>query len=328
MKSLLTFILLTSLTSCGFQVLYLDNDQEKVSYEKEFASVRIQKTAGRMSQELRVALLDLLNPDNLNVEPRYVLTISENKAVSGTFITFTGASGRNKVTMTVNYELRDLQSGEIVATNSTVVNDNYDVQENRYGTYVADAYTTSNLSRVAALNIRNLLANDFIEIRKAAENEKEMATIFIDSSENALIQEFSSALQEVINKKYYGCGQFYSLALDISQTIVPSSSSFNMSRMTLNISYVLREAKNGNIVDKDTNTITGDYAPDTSNPEIEAQFRKSLIQNSIRTIQLSLVDAVADFKKKGAMENELMNALSSCKIKERLPVVDKKKAKK
>lgn len=319
MKSLLILILLSSLTSCGFQVLYRDNDQEKLSYEKEFSSIRIQKSDGRMSQELRVALLDLLNPDNFNVEPRYVLILSENKAISGTFITFTGASGRNKVSLTVNYELLDLQSGEIVATNSTIVNDNYDVQINRYGTYVADAYATSNLSKVAALNIRNLLANDFIEIRKASENEKEVATIFVDSSEDALVKEFSTTLQEIINKKYYACGQYYSLALDLTQTIAPSSSSFNMSTMTLNVSYVLREIKSGKIIDKESNTVSGDYAPDSSNPEVETEFRKSLIKNIVRSVQLSLVDAVSESKKTRSVDNYLDNALEACKIKENLP---------
>jgi len=131
------------------------------------ASIRIQKDSGRLTQELRNAVKDALNPDYIESEPKYVLSMSLVKGIAGTFITSTGASGRNKVTLTIEYRLYDAINGRILSVGMTTLNDNYDVQTNRYGTYVAEEYVSSNLAKVAASNIRNLLVNDLIEIKKS-----------------------------------------------------------------------------------------------------------------------------------------------------------------
>jgi hypothetical protein len=170
----LLFIFLSSiLFACGFQVIYREPDiSNKSAYEEELASIRIQKDSGRLTQELRNAVKDALNPDYIESDPRYVLSMSLTKGVAGTFITSTGASGRNKVILTIEYRLYDAINGRLLSTGVTTVNDNYDVQTNRYGTYVAEEYVRSNLVKVAALNIRNLLVNDLIEIKKASDPDE------------------------------------------------------------------------------------------------------------------------------------------------------------
>lgn len=174
-KKILVFILLFVLASCGFQAIYHDDAKDKDSYIPELAAIRIQKHRTRLDQELKNNLYDLLNPDYAKAEPKYLLVLTTVKSVYPTFITATGASGRNKVTITVNYELKSLENGEVLGAGSTFVNDNYDVSENRYGTYIADEYIQMNLTKVAAQNIRNSLVNDFIEMKKR-EEEKEKNT--------------------------------------------------------------------------------------------------------------------------------------------------------
>ena len=162
------------ISSCGFRVIYREGDAENnSSYEQELATIRIQKDSGRLTQELRNALKDTFNPDYIDVEPKYILSLDMTKSVGGTFITSTGASGRNRVTLTINYTLKDAKTGDIVSIGSTVVNDNYDVQTNRYGTYVAEDYVRSNLVKIAAINIRNLLVNDLIELKKNTPHDPE-----------------------------------------------------------------------------------------------------------------------------------------------------------
>ncbi len=174
-KILLSLIICGLISSCGFQVIYREADAEtKTSYEQELATIRIQKDGGRLTQELRNALKDTFNPDYIDAEPKYILTLNMIKSVGGTFITVTGASGRNRVTLTIDYKLKDATTGKIVSIGSTIVNDNYDVQLNRYGTYVAEDYTRSNLVKIAALNIRNLLVNDLIELKKNGNQERDV----------------------------------------------------------------------------------------------------------------------------------------------------------
>ena len=177
-------ILLLSLCSCGFQMIYKDQrNNPDASYVDELAAIRIKKDRTRLSQELKNNLYDLLNPDYLKVEPKYFLSFTVAKTSSPTFITITGASGRNRVNLDVTYELSDLETGEKISSGSTSVNDNYDVTANRYGTYVAEEYIQGNLTIIAAQNLRNSLVNDFIEMHKERENkttntakEKELKT--------------------------------------------------------------------------------------------------------------------------------------------------------
>ncbi len=171
-KLIIFLLTLSLLSSCGFQVMYLD-EESHASYESELAAIRIKKTRTKIDQKLKNNLYDLLNPDALNIEPKYFLTLNLKEVVSPTFITITGASGRNRITLNIDYELKNLSNGIVISKGSASVNDNYNVTENRYGTFVADEYLRENLTKLAAQNIRNSLVNDFIEVKKECAEKKD-----------------------------------------------------------------------------------------------------------------------------------------------------------
>jgi hypothetical protein len=168
---LVIFLIFPLCFSCNFRVIYEDRT-DVISYAKELAAIRIKKDRNHLSQELKNNLYDVFNPDYLEVEPKYFLILKTSNTISPTFITITGASGRNKVTINASYELKNLKTAEIIAKGSTSVNDNYNVNNNRYGTYTAEEYTKINLTKVAAQNIRNSLVNDIIEMRKKCEEQE------------------------------------------------------------------------------------------------------------------------------------------------------------
>jgi hypothetical protein len=172
LRKLLTTTILLSLFSCGFQVIYRD-EESHLSYEGDLAAIRIKKDRTKINQKLKNNLYDLLNPDDLKIDAKYFLILNLNETISPTFITITGASGRNKITLNINYELKNLESAATISKGSTSVNDNYNVTENRYGTYVGDEYLRENLTKIAAQNIRNSLVNDFIEVRKECNEKKD-----------------------------------------------------------------------------------------------------------------------------------------------------------
>jgi len=172
-RIILNILLLLSLCSCGFKVIYEEgkNNAADTSYVEELAAIRIKKDRDHLSQELKNNLYDALNPDYVKAEPKYFLILTTSKALASSFITSTGASGRNKVILSVSYQLKNLETGNLISAGSTMVNDNYDVTLNRYGTYVADDYVSNNLTRVAAQNIRNSIVNDLIEAKKKCEGK-------------------------------------------------------------------------------------------------------------------------------------------------------------
>lgn len=168
LKKYFIFLTLLSFNNCGFQVVYKANNIE-IPYQQELAAIVIKKDRTKTNQELKNYLYDWLNPEYLKVEPKYFLTLSSQPTYSSTFTTATGSSGRNAVILSVSYVLQDIKTGETISTGSVSTNDNYDVTTRRYGTIVADEYTKSNLTKVAAQNIRNSLINDLIQAKKKAD---------------------------------------------------------------------------------------------------------------------------------------------------------------
>lgn len=168
LRIILTTILLT-LTSCGFHVIY--DTQDTFAHMDDLAAIRIQKDRDRVSQLLKNNLYDYLNPESIAAEPKYFLNLTVTKSIHPTFITLTGASGRNKVVLNVTYTLKNLENGKVISFGNSMVNDSYDVGLNRYATHVAEESVAGNLTKVAAQQIRNSLVNDFIEVRKKCEGK-------------------------------------------------------------------------------------------------------------------------------------------------------------
>lgn len=199
LRKILIIIFLINASTCGFQAAYKeDNNSESqnFSYEHELAAIRIKKDRTKLDQDLKNNIYDLLNPDNIATEPKYFLILKAKKTVTSTFTTDTGSSGRNKIYLDVGYELKDLTTAETISTGQTIVNDNYDVTSNRFGTYSADEYVQLNITKVAAQNIRNSLINDLVEMKKKREKQA-----FEELQEKKELEESKQRLRENLNKK-------------------------------------------------------------------------------------------------------------------------------
>ena len=170
LKKILLITIFLNLFSCGFHVIYSKDDRD-FSHIDDLAAIRIKKDLDRTSQLLKNNLYDFLNPDNIQVEPKYFLSLHTEKIVYPTFITLTGASGRNKVVLKVAYELKNLESGALISQGTSLANDSYDVTINRYATSTSEETVARNLTKISAQDIRNSLVNDFIEVRKKCDNK-------------------------------------------------------------------------------------------------------------------------------------------------------------
>lgn len=158
------------LESCGFQVVYKDQHLSS-SISNELAAIKINKDRTHLSQQLRNNLYDALNPDYIKTENKYFLILTLKKSVSSTFITSTGASGRNKTSIIVEYELKNSKNLQKISSGTLESSDNYDVSINRYGTHIAEQYVENNITKLLAQSIRNSLINDLIEFQKRCSDQ-------------------------------------------------------------------------------------------------------------------------------------------------------------
>jgi hypothetical protein len=173
MKNILFLLLILFQVGCGFNVLYDDSlTKDEFSFEKELASIRIKKVRTKIDQELKNNLYDLLDPDNLKIEAKYFLELDLTKSVSATFITSSGASGRNSLTLEVKYKLYQLKTAKLISEGIISIRDNYDVIENRYSTYISEEFVMSNLTKIIAKDIRNALIYDITNFIKEQQDSK------------------------------------------------------------------------------------------------------------------------------------------------------------
>ena len=171
LKKLIAISIIFSLSACGFQVVYKDQSLS-TSLSYELAAIRIKKDRTELSQQLRNNLYDVLNPDHIKASSKYFLILKLTQSSSPTFITATGASGRNKITLSVNYELRNAENMQEITKGIVEISDNYDVSLNRFGTYVSQNYVENNLTKLISQNIRNSLVNDLVELQKRCDDLK------------------------------------------------------------------------------------------------------------------------------------------------------------
>jgi len=152
-------------TSCGFEVIYKDHTLSN-SLAYQLASIKIEKKRTQLNFELQNSLYSLLNPDKLNIEPKYLLILKTTTNTSSTYITSTGASGRNRITITTSYTLKNLQNNQVLSSGEATASDNYDISSNRFGTTVAEDYIKNNVLKIVSTNLRNSLVNDFVQFAK------------------------------------------------------------------------------------------------------------------------------------------------------------------
>ncbi|MFM2200185.1 MAG: hypothetical protein RL769_238 [Pseudomonadota bacterium] len=170
-KLIISLTIFFFINCCGFQVVYKEQNLSS-SISHELATIAIQKDRTQISQQLRKNLYDNLNPDYIKTDKKFLLVIDLKQSISPTFITTTGASGRNRVTLIATYQLKDIANAKEVAKGSSEVSDNYDVSLNRYATNIAEDYVKNNLTKLLAQNIRDMIINDLVELRKKCQDLK------------------------------------------------------------------------------------------------------------------------------------------------------------
>ena len=172
-RTFLVIFLFVFAFSCNFKPIYKEDNRffDDYVYQQELAAIKIKISRKKLNYDLKNNLEKVLNPNDIKVNIKYLLTITLNRTLSSTFTNYTGSSGRNKVILSVNYRLEDLEGG-IISTGSTIADDDFDVERKRFADYVTENSIATNITLVVAQNIRNLLINDIIDnYRKTLEED-------------------------------------------------------------------------------------------------------------------------------------------------------------
>lgn len=180
MRKYFLLSLVLFLVACGLHPIYkADNkiSDKSQAYIQELAAIKVDIPRKKLNQNFKNNLEKILNPNDIKTEPKYLISVTLTKSLASTFTNFTGSSGRNKVILTAGYQLKDLNSGEIIASASTNAQDDFNIENQRFANYIAEDTITENLTLIIAKNIRDLLINDIVSNYKSKDTDKDKKII-------------------------------------------------------------------------------------------------------------------------------------------------------
>ncbi len=163
MWSFRTIFLLAALGflgGCGFQPLY---GKSFAAYApKEFAAIRVKPIRDRIGQQLHNHLLSLLNPDGRPSKPRYVLTARISESIASLGIRKSAFATRANLTLSVNYQLSPLPTGDQILTGNESIIVSYNILDSDFATLMAEKSARARAVRELAQAIRTRLAGQFV----------------------------------------------------------------------------------------------------------------------------------------------------------------------
>lgn len=143
-----------ALTSgCGFQPLYGKKDNQPGNIEL-LSQVRILTIKDRVGQRLRNYLVDRMNPGGEPGNPRYELAVNVTVSKIELGIERDETATRAKLTLTANYQLRDIRSNAIVTKGVAQSVNSFNIVVSDFATQSAEADARDRAAREASEEIR------------------------------------------------------------------------------------------------------------------------------------------------------------------------------
>lgn len=119
MKRSLILCALIALSACGFEPMYSREYQQR-TIEGELAAIEVRTPKGILGELLRAEIEDAVNPEYLNVQPRYRLTIELVEEDIPLFINLDGTSNRGEIRYNSTYHLMRLADNVVVHTGNVL----------------------------------------------------------------------------------------------------------------------------------------------------------------------------------------------------------------
>lgn len=132
---------------CGFEPVYKQHSAqaEDTTLQAKLAAIEVLPMPGRMGQELRNTVIDLLNPRALSVAPLYRLDIKLEKKSAPADIEKDRRITRYNITNIANYTLTRIDNSKVIDKGTVKLIGSYDSLDSRFSTFVAEDFTTNNV---------------------------------------------------------------------------------------------------------------------------------------------------------------------------------------
>ena len=154
--ALLLAAMALSLPACGFQPLYRQRTNAEVS--QQLAAIQIRIIADRPGQQLRTLLQTQFNPSARAVRSSYTLSVTVSDSVVQTLIRKDETATRANLTLTAEYQLSALSSGELLVKGRTRSTNSFNILDSEFATLASEQDARNRAVRNIGAEIQSHLA--------------------------------------------------------------------------------------------------------------------------------------------------------------------------
>ncbi|MBL0318633.1 MAG: hypothetical protein IPP74_05000 [Alphaproteobacteria bacterium] len=157
------------MTACGyFAPVYGTQSTDRASVDNgiavnELAAIKVNPIADRMGHNVRTHLEDLLNPQSLDVTPKYTLDIKLTRTEDPFAIRPDRSAASVQMLILAEYVLKNRETGTILDKGSIKTKGSYNRLESEFGTYTAQENETLHIGQDIAEKFRLRLLSVFYD---------------------------------------------------------------------------------------------------------------------------------------------------------------------
>ncbi|MDB2415061.1 hypothetical protein N9W34_04740 [Rickettsiales bacterium] len=163
LRKFIFFICLAGLLSaCGFRPLHGDHEAAQKDIEL-LKSVEIPPISGKIGQDFRRKLSEIINPSRTYSESIYRLEVNLNKDSIPLAIERNRIVTRYKLIVRANYKLIRIADNKVIDSGELSRDGGYDKVSSDYATYISEEYTTKTVAEALAEDMRLQLTSVLFE---------------------------------------------------------------------------------------------------------------------------------------------------------------------
>ena len=156
-------VLLSGISACGFEPLYVERKSEEKWYYKgdfdtsisdEISQIKVELISDRLGQMIRNNLLDNLTPKGVPTNPKYRLEVYDiEKTITEQAMRDDITATREKVRYIVKYRLLSAQDHKELVQGNSIAHLGYDIMANPYSTTFAQKKIEKDAAQIIANDI-------------------------------------------------------------------------------------------------------------------------------------------------------------------------------
>ena len=173
MRLYFSLLMIFLITACGFKPMYSTSFDSESDYS--LSEIRIAHLKSEQSYKLRNYLEDELDPNGVNAEKFFDLSIDVVDLISGLLVQKDSTITTKQHNIIANYNLKENSSGKVIDKGIIKFSVSFSELPSEYATYALDKRTYDNSLQELASTLKKRLIIALVKYQKTLKHENKLS---------------------------------------------------------------------------------------------------------------------------------------------------------